>query len=146
MKQIMIKVLLLFTIVFLLSSCLKNDRNVRDTVLYYNLINHASGPIKVVFYRNYGYELNNFSGYDSVFYFNASEDRTLMAVYDDSYYYMNQTSENDSLSGIDVVKIFRNDTVKAQKNFLLRKYWGFKQVNRYKSEMTLEITDDSFKP
>ena len=149
MKNLLSKIrilILIFPIIAVgLSSCIKNDQNITDTTLYYSVINHSDSRIKVVFYNFWDNERESTTSNDSIVYYDPGEKRNLLVVYNSSSW--NGEPENlDTLKGIHVLKIFKNDTIPAQKNYLLRKYWVYSKTNKYKSEISLEITNDSFKP
>jgi len=144
MKHNLLKFLLLSAILFSASSCRKPGQHESfPPVIYYKIINNSDSRIKVFFYSSQ----NNYwpATYvnDSIDYFKPGEGKPFLVVYYDqgSYY---QSENKDTLQGIRVLKIFRSDTIPLQKNFRLRKYWVSEKTNTYKSELTLEITNEDF--
>jgi len=136
--------LIFFFIITTFSSCIK----VGDSdagILYYRVSNHSDFRIKIVFYDFW--EHKNFSANtsDSTVYFDVGEDRDLLVVYNIGTL-RSEPEQKDTLQGIHVLKIFKNDTVPVQKNYLLRKYWVYSEPDKYKQQYSLEITNESFIP
>jgi len=146
MKPSLLKIhfLFLFFILLTSSSCIKFD-GADEGVLYYRLLNHSGYRIKIVAYDfwDHKYYFKNTS--DSTIYFNAGEERDLLVVYGVGYW-RSEPEHMDTLQGIHVLKICKNDTVPVTKNYRLRKYWVYSEPDKYKHEYTLEITDESFIP
>ena len=125
-------------------SCVKQNPN---RMLYYQIENHSDYRIKVVFYDFWYHRQYYPNSGDSVVYYNPGETRDLLVVYNNLSTYYNSSPENqDTLQGIHVLEIFRNDSVQATKNYRLTRYWTYSATNSYKAVYQLEITNESFMP
>ena len=135
---------IIFAILMTFTACVKFS-GADAVVLYYHLSNHSDYPIRVKAYDFWSHKNYTSNTSDSTFYFNAGEDKDLLIVYNNSF--INSEDENkDTLQGIHVLYIFKNDTIPATKNYLLRKYWTYSQPDKYKHVYNLEITNSSFNP
>jgi hypothetical protein len=136
----------LFGIIILLclSSCLPNSG---DFPVYYTIINRTESRISVEFhswsdeYANH----NNYPMNDTLVYYEPGEERILLVRLSTDNY-RDRRGNEDSIPGISGLRIFRDDTIPVQKDYMLRKYWNLTYTSNYKSEMKLEITNESFDP
>jgi hypothetical protein len=133
------------SVVIAASSCIKRSQNRSDYPLYYTITNNSGTRIKVIFNGLWGSYTNHNTPHDTIVYFDAGEKRPLfITVFSDGW---NGDPENtEMLKGIKTLLIYKYDTIPVQKNYLLRKYWVYSETNSYKSEISLEITNDSFVP
>jgi len=126
-------------------SCVKFSGS-DEVMLYYHLSNHSGFRIKVIFYDFWTHRVYYPNTLDTVVYFNPGEERDLLLVYNLRMYQSTEPENKDTLQGIYVLKIFKDDSIPAQKDYRLTKYWTFFRPDKYKMEYSLEITDDSFNP
>jgi hypothetical protein len=146
MKSPILKPLFPLTLIFLLflCSCVKFS-GADDGVLYYRLSNHSGSRIRVVLYDFWGHKYYSNSQFDSTVYYNAGEERDLLVVYN-APHWSQEPEYLDTLQGIRVLEIYKDDTTPTTINYRERRYWSYSEINPYKHEYSVEITDDSFKP
>ena len=114
-----------------------------EGILYYHLSNLSDTRIKVVCYDFWPHKHYYGSTDDSIFFFNPGEERDLVVVYN-LYFGKTEPENKDTLQGIHVLEIYKNDTISAKPNYLLRKYWIFSKPDEFKHVYSLDITNGSF--
>lgn len=113
---------------------------------YYQIENHSDYRIKVVFYDFWYHREYYPNNGDSVVYYGPGEARDLLVVYNLNTYYSSPPENQDTLQGIHVLKIFRDDSIPITINPRLTKYWTYSMPDSHKAIYNLQITNNSFAP
>ena len=113
---------------------------------YYHLENHSEYRIKVIFNDFWNHRQYYPNGGDSVVYFASGEARDLLLVYNLTSSNMGPPENQDTLQGIHVLKVFRNDSIPSITNFRLTRYWTYSMPDSRKAIYNLEVSNKDFAP
>ncbi len=131
--------------VFIFSSCIKTYNN--RYPYFYDILNLSGNRIKVV-YKGLdgsfvGSPKNNF---DSIIYIPPGEKRTLFTriLGECSPTPMRNPEYDFTLSSLNYLQIYAQDTISGNRNYLLTFYWDYQQTTEDKADLVLTIVDDDF--
>jgi hypothetical protein len=123
------------------ASCRKIDTS-GNTVVYYRIENQSDYTIKVISDKFWSNSEDPVFNIDTIVHYSPGESRDLVVIYGMNRDFNFETG--DSLEGIGILKIYKNDTIPSVYNYLETKYWSYSKPASYKIQYTLEITNASF--
>ncbi len=119
------------------SSCQKMLRTYIP--LYYNISNETDYKL-TVFYTYVPHGAGQ--EYDTIIRIAKGQKRTLL-VQLNSYQYLDNPETEDTLALISSIHIYNSDSVESKTDFLLTKYWTYKEYPS-KSDLDLKINHSDF--
>jgi uncharacterized membrane protein len=149
MSNILIKINLLLVVsgclIILITSCVKPYDP--QFPVYYNVINNTNSKITVIFNglvnpRSYD-GIDGIQVQDSVIMIEPGNEQSLFVTLYSSYEKTNPET-GDTLKGMHTLRIYMNDTILSNKNFLLTKYWEYFESNKKKADLKLIVKTNDF--
>jgi hypothetical protein len=115
--------------------------------VYYNVINNTNSKITVIFNglvnpRSYD-GIDGIQVQDSVIMIEPGNEQSLFVTLYSSYEKTNPET-GDTLKGMHTLRIYMNDTILSNKNFLLTKYWEYFESNKKKADLKLIVKTNDF--
>ena len=142
--KINFKIVVSLCLLVLIASCLKPFDP--SFPIYYNVKNNTNARIMVIFngldnpaiYGEPGIQVP-----DSVILIESGDEKSLFVTLYSSYDKTNPET-GTTLKSMHTLRIYKNDTILSNKNFLLTKYWEYYEPNRNKAELNLLVNTNDF--
>lgn len=138
------QILVPLILIVITTSCVKpNDP---QYPIYYKVQNNTNSSIKIIYnglvmpgsYSNSAIQVA-----DSIIVIESGNEKSLFVNLYSRYAKVNPET-GDTLESMRTLRIYINDTILSNKNYLLTKYWEYVEPNNYKAELKLSVYTDDF--
>lgn len=143
LAKINLQILVSVCLAVLTTSCVKPHDP--QFPMYYNVKNNTNSRIMVIFNDLVNPVNGSYSSQvpDSVIMIEPGDEKSLFVSLFSLY---NKTNPETGviLKGMQTLRIYKNDTILSNKNFLLTRYWDYYEPNKDKAEFDLIVNTNDF--